>query len=207
MPVVVTGGAVASLGPEEQNRGAGYHIVTMPSSGAACEVAPGVWNSKQTKGQVLVLNTSEVDVDIQLGDVVGGLYGGYVQTRTCTACEAVDHDVILASDISDQEPARCPLPCQACGSTAVECRPWIDEGALLGPGPLANPRDYRICGQVAPGCPYPSCRFCGDTPSYHHGRCCPARPRRPRPQALEAGTDSVPQEESFSVQVPLATST
>ena len=73
VPVIVTGGAVASLGPEEQIRGAGYHIVVMPSAGAACEAAPGVWNSKQTKGQLLVMNTSEVDVDIKLGDVVGGL--------------------------------------------------------------------------------------------------------------------------------------
>ena len=24
------------------------------------------------------MNTSEVDVDIKLGDVVGGLYGGYI---------------------------------------------------------------------------------------------------------------------------------
>ena len=63
--------------------------------------------------------------------------------------------------------------------------------------------------------------FCGDTPSYHHGRCCPARPRRPRPQAPEAGsasgdllwwlsgtrTDTAPQDNSPSVQMPLATST
>ena len=50
VPVIVTGGAVASLGPEEQARGAGYHIVVMPAAGAACEAAPGVWNSRQTKG-------------------------------------------------------------------------------------------------------------------------------------------------------------
>ena len=43
------------------------------------------------------MNTSEVVVDIKLGDVVGGLHGGYIQTRKCTACEAVDHDVMLAS--------------------------------------------------------------------------------------------------------------
>ena len=25
--------------------------------------------------------------------------------------------------------------------------------------------------------PFPSCSFCGSRPSYHHGRCCPMRPR------------------------------
>ena len=46
-----------------------------------CMESAGVWNSQQTQGQALVMNTSEVDVDIKLGDVVGGLYGGYIQMK------------------------------------------------------------------------------------------------------------------------------
>ena len=32
-----------------------------------------------------------------------------------------------------------------------------------------------ICGQFAK-VPFDRCNYCGDTPSYHHGRCCPHKP-------------------------------
>ena len=83
------------------------------------------------------MNASDVDVTIKQGDVVGGLFGGGIQTRKCRACEAVDHDVMLASEITDQEPAWCPLPCEGCGSEDVDCRPWIDERTF--PEPQDNP--------------------------------------------------------------------
>ena len=82
VPVAVTGGAITDLGPPEQLRGQGYHVVAMPSKGAACEVAPGTWNSRQRLGEVLVMNTSELDVEVKLGDVVGGLFGGSTNTAT-----------------------------------------------------------------------------------------------------------------------------
>ena len=48
-----------------------------------------------------------------------------------------------------------------------------------------NPMDKfgcDYCGWWHPNSPFPipSCFFCGETPSYHHGRCCPMKPpRRP----------------------------
>jgi len=29
------------------------------------------------------------------------------------------------------------------------------------------------------GIPFPKCWFCGESPSYHHGRCCPSRSQQP----------------------------
>ena len=39
------------------------------------------------------------------------------------------------------------------------------------------PRSCEICRQLYDGetLPFEHCRYCGDTPSYHHGRCCPRR--------------------------------
>jgi len=40
-------------------------------------------------------------------------------------------------------------------------------------------RVCEFCGRCYPGeqFPFPQCRFCGDSPSWHHGRCCLERPR------------------------------
>ena len=54
-----------------------------------------------------------------------------------------------------------------------------DPACLTGgaqPAPLANPPDCRVCGGSAPGIPYPECLYCGESPSHHHGKCCPERP-------------------------------
>ena len=49
-------------------------------------------------------------------------------------------------------------------------------------------RNYgcEYCGWWHPRSPFPfpRCNLCGAAPSYHHGRCCP---RRPRPAAEERG--------------------
>ena len=36
------------------------------------------------------------------------------------------------------------------------------------------PQTCRVCGGFA-RVPFAVCNFCGDRPSWHHGRCCPAR--------------------------------
>ena len=35
--------------------------------------------------------------------------------------------------------------------------------------------ECEVCGKTSAGLPYPNCRTCDAKPSYHHGRCCPAR--------------------------------
>ena len=36
----------------------------------------------------------------------------------------------------------------------------------------------EFCGVTSPGIPFASCWYCGDEPSWHHGRCCPRKPVR-----------------------------
>ena len=64
-------------------------------------------------------------------------------------------------------------------------------GQVIGPprsivvnqeGQVIEPNDNfgcEICGQWYPPSPFPfpSCRFCGAVPAYHHGRCCPEKPK------------------------------
>ena len=40
----------------------------------------------------------------------------------------------------------------------------------------ALPIACEHCGETSPGIPFKDCRFCGEKPCYHHGRCCPKRP-------------------------------
>ena len=42
-------------------------------------------------------------------------------------------------------------------------------------------RGCEYCGWWHPNSPFPfpNCNLCGARPSYHHGRCCPQRPRNP----------------------------
>ena len=59
-------------------------------------------------------------------------------------------------------------------------RPGLPDSSSSGSN---NPMDRfgcDYCGWWHPNSPFPfpSCNFCGETPSYHHGRCCPLKPTR-----------------------------
>ena len=47
----------------------------------------------------------------------------------------------------------------------------------LRPSRNLRPATCEICGACAP-LPYPTCKFCDQSPCYHHGRCCPMRDSR-----------------------------
>ena len=54
----------------------------------------------------------------------------------------------------------------------------VESGIVPAP-PCNNEGRCEFCGQPAP-IPFELCWFCGDSPAYHHGRCCRQRPR-PKP--------------------------
>ena len=103
----------------------------------------------------------------------------------------------------DQCPARGALQCMRCpawlcGSPncainhMIQYHPRVEglgdaqavgEVRVRGPGNYP-PNTCRICGDYA-RVPFARCNFCGDAPSFHHGRCCPMKPRRPGPYASE----------------------
>ena len=58
-------------------------------------------------------------------------------------------------------------------------------GGECGPGRDPNSRHCSVCGAFA-RVPFPNCNFCGARPSYHHGRCCAARPTRRARQATKS---------------------
>ena len=93
------------------------------------EPAPGAWPTAEMEGYVLLTNTSELDVEIQPGDVVGGVALAYVQSRSCNACDQDDADAILVQEVGEEEPAWTPLPCEACGSEDVVTKAWFKESS------------------------------------------------------------------------------
>ena len=73
-----------------------------------------------------------------------------------------------------------------------------------GPGNFP-PNTCRICGGYA-RVPFQRCWYCGDAPSYHHGRCCPAKPRGvPTPNRAHStdnrcSVNPMPQQQAHPVQ-------
>ena len=47
------------------------------------EVAPGVWETGNAAGYILVTNTTEMDVELHTGDSVAAVFQGHVQHRAC----------------------------------------------------------------------------------------------------------------------------
>ena len=94
IPVEKTGDSF--VGPSGQSAaGKGLHWIVQPARNIKLDPAPGTWGRAQTSGPLLVTNMTDLDVDINLGDIVAGVYPGYAQTRTCLACEAVDHEAVF----------------------------------------------------------------------------------------------------------------
>ncbi len=69
--------------------------------------------------------------------------------------------------VSRDRGRRAPYLGQVCEATAA---PRVSSG-------LPMPGSYCcICGKFA-RVPFARCSYCWDSPSYHHGRCCPWKPR------------------------------
>ena len=45
---------------------------------------------------------------------------------------------------------------------------------------MAQMQACEICGEESPEIPFTDCRYCGVSPSLHHGRCCPMNHRTNR---------------------------
>ena len=80
-----------------------------------------------------MINTSELDIDIELGHPVGGLFRGSVQTGCCRTCSHSTTSILLDRHRGVDEPAWCPLPCDNCGLKEVSCRAWLRDKVQASP--------------------------------------------------------------------------
>jgi hypothetical protein len=92
--------------------------------GHPLQVVPGIWQTGQEVGSVLVINDSCTDQHIALGDAVGAVVPVALQTRECPQCGCFDTDAwVLESGDSCQKCGRPtaggPSACRACGSAEV----------------------------------------------------------------------------------------
>ena len=74
--------------------------------GHPLQVVPGIWETGQEVGSVLVVNEGCADFYIALGDAVGLVVPVAMQTRECPRCGCFDTDawVLESGD-----------PCKSCG--------------------------------------------------------------------------------------------
>jgi hypothetical protein len=115
--------------------------------GHPLQVVPGIWETGQELGSVLVVNEGCSDFYIALGDAVGLVVPVAMQTRECPRCGCFDTDAwVLESGDSCKSCGR-PLPggpsiCRACGKDEVnvlhysgcqDCAP-----SVFGPVSVAN---------------------------------------------------------------------
>ena len=101
--------------------------VVMPLANAEIEPVPGTWGHDAEEGIILITNLGQEDKVLRFGAPVAGLHRAAVQTRVCETCGAQDHDAMLCSEMTKDEPAWCPLPCEVCGREATTCAAWIRE--------------------------------------------------------------------------------
>ena len=101
----------------------------MPLANSDIEPVPGTWGHDVDESIILVTNLGQEDKEIQFGAPVAGLHCAAIQTRVCGTCGAQDHDAILCAEMIKDEPAWCPMPCEACGGEVTTCAAWIREDA------------------------------------------------------------------------------
>ena len=87
--------------PEQHAKDLG---VALNLEGSMLEVAPGVWESEDSKGMLLVSNFSELMVDVTDGMAVAGLVDSSVEVLKCSYCAGVE---VVA--------AQGRLRCRQCG--------------------------------------------------------------------------------------------
>ena len=103
------------------------HYVVMPLASNDIEPVPGTWGEQTDYGIILVTNLGQEDKEIQFGAPVAGLHTAAIQTRVCGACGTQDHDAMLCAEMTKDEPAWCPIPCEVCGEAVTTCAAWIRE--------------------------------------------------------------------------------
>ena len=62
------------------------------------DVAPGVWETSNAAGYILITNTTEMDVELHTGDSVAAVFQGHVQHRACRSCGFRDSEVLLREE-------------------------------------------------------------------------------------------------------------
>jgi hypothetical protein len=65
-----------------------------------------------------------------------------------------------------------------------------------------RPRGHCCYCGLAAFIPYEECKFCGEKPSYHHGRCCPNRPAQPTLSSADKKLGKAKHVDSLLTQEP-----
>jgi hypothetical protein len=65
-----------------------------------------------------------------------------------------------------------------------------------------RPRGHCCYCGIAAFIPYEECKFCGEKPSYHHGRCCPNRPAQPTLSSADKKLGKAKHVDSLLTQEP-----
>jgi hypothetical protein len=102
---------------------------------------------------------------------------------------------------------------QACSRPVTEIPSWrVCSYQMSEPRPSSSntnnnkvrPRGHCCYCGVAAFIPYAECNFCGEKPSYHHGRCCPNRPAQPTLSSADKKLGKAQHIDSLLTQEPLS---
>ena len=99
------------------------------------DIAPGLWPTGAMEGSVLVSNNSELDQEIEDGQVLGVVMTAAVRTTRCRKCGFVDTSAWPASvksetcnDCGSYVTPDSSLPCATCGAEESEQEPMEFSG-------------------------------------------------------------------------------